>query len=279
MIKIMALCSAVILLACHAHAAQSVITEMNGDACMGDDRSRKQTESLAMEEARRKAAEYAATYIKSETHVKDSELQSDLISAYAKAKVSVLQELEKKWYKNESSGECFMVRLKVEVTPDLKGIKAPISEDPAAPLDVKVWADKKAYKLGDKIRIYLKGNKPFYANVVYKDAAANMVQLLPNPYRKDNYFNGGVIYELPSSGDKFDLEVSPPFGAELLSVYASTNPVGELETSASGGIYTIKTKPADIASGTRGVKLKGSATGARPTAEFSEISVELQTGR
>ena len=44
---------------------------------------------------------------------------------------------------------------------------------------------------------------------------------LPNPHRSDNYFNGGVVYEVPSGNDHFILEVSPPFGKGTILVYAS----------------------------------------------------------
>lgn len=48
---------------------------------MGDVKSRKQTEDVAMQDARRKAAEAALTFIKSETHIKDAVLEKDLFSA------------------------------------------------------------------------------------------------------------------------------------------------------------------------------------------------------
>ena len=53
------------------HAAQSTITQSEGYACMGDDKSRKQTEAEALVDAKRKAIEYASTYMKSETKVND----------------------------------------------------------------------------------------------------------------------------------------------------------------------------------------------------------------
>ena len=54
-----------------------------------------------------------------------------------------------------------------------------------------------------------------------------MVQILPNPYRNENYFQGGAVYEIPSGNDRFDLEISPPFGKENITVYASTSPLGQ----------------------------------------------------
>jgi len=78
------------------HAAQSTITESESYACMGDDKSRKQTEQAAMADAKRKAGESVLTYIKSETHVKDFELEKDLLSAYTNATIKVLQEFSRR---------------------------------------------------------------------------------------------------------------------------------------------------------------------------------------
>lgn len=268
------------------HASQSVITETESSACMGDDKSRKETEQLANKEATRLAAEYAATYIKSETHVKDSALESDLISAYSNAKVKVLQVLEKGWYKDQSSGECYKIKLKVEVIPNLKAIskasEQAMTDDPAAPLSVKVWTDQKNYHKGQQVKVYLKANKPFYGRVVYKDAQGKLVQLLPNPYRQENYFNGGTVYELPGNGDQYDLEVTPPFGSEGVIVYASTAPLGDIETASAGGVLEIKTKPQNVSSGTRGIKITANGSGPTakpPTAEFAESKADVLTGK
>ncbi|MDO9288148.1 MAG: DUF4384 domain-containing protein, partial [Thermodesulfovibrionales bacterium] len=201
------------------YASQSTIVESEGYACMGEDKSKKQTEQTALADAKKKVIEQVSTYIKSETHVKNFELEKDLTSAYSNATVKVIQEIEKGWYKDSSAGDCYKIKIKAEVIPDEKAIEkiskgSQVADDPSAPLSVNVWTDKKEYKSGEKIKVYIKGNKPFYARVVYKDAGDNMVQLLPNPYRSDNYFNGGVVYEIPSGNDKFELDVSPPFGKE-----------------------------------------------------------------
>lgn len=254
---------------------------------MGDDRSRKQTEDAALADAKKKAVEYASTYLKSETNVKNFVVEKDLVSAYAHATVRIIQEIEKTWYKDQASGDCCRVKIKAEVIPDEKsmtGLAANTAayDDPLAPLSVKVWTDKKAYTSGDKIKVFIKGNKPFYARVMYKDAGNELIQLLPNPYRSDNYFNGGVIYELPSGNDKYELEVSPPFGEENVIIYASTSSLGEIKTEARGGFYQIKTQPGDIGMRTRGVRItpKIGGSSALPSAsEFFEDKAVLKTGR
>ena len=267
------------------HAAQSTITDAEGYACMGADKSRRQTEQQALSEAKRNAVERTLSYIKSETMIKDFQLEKDVIGAYTNAAIKIVQELEKGWYKDASSGDCYRVKIKAEVTPDEKAMQKisegkNINDDPSAPLTVQVWTGKKDYKQGEKIKVYIKGNKPFYAKILYKDAGGNIVQLLPNPFKRDNYFNGGVIYELPSGNDRFDLEVSPPFGREDVILYASTAQLGDLRLDTRGEVYRVKTEAGDIGIHTRGVKISQTGDGkAKSAAEFFEEKTVVNTGR
>ena len=267
------------------YAAQSTIMDVEGNACMGDDKSRKQTEQAAMADAKRNAAERAVTYLRSETQVKDLVVEKDLIDAYSHAAVKVIQELEKSWYKDAATGECYRMKIKAEIVPDEKSlIKAAqvkdFTDDPAAPLKVKLWTDKQEYKQGEKIKIYLKGNKPFHARILYKDTAGNLLQLLPNPYRSETYFNGGIIYEIPSGNDRFDLEVSPPFGQESISLYTSTAPLGDINLAAQGDVYRVMTKSTDVSRLTRGVKVQEKTGGRKDLpSEFSEEVLSIKTGQ
>jgi hypothetical protein len=269
------------------HAGQSsVILETEGYACMGDDKSRKQTEQVAYLDGKRKATESAVTYIQSETHVKDAILEKDLVSAFANAQVKVIQEMFKEWYKEANLGDCYRVKLKVEVIPDEKAMagaakkdQETLENDPGAPLSVKVWTGHPAYAEKECVRIYLRGNKPFYGRLIYRQADGTLIQLLPNPYRKNNYFNGGVIYELPSGDDKYSLETCAPFGTERVTLYASTSTGGDPELEPADKVFLIKTKADDLPVTTRGIKLlagKGKESG---PAEFAEASAEVMTGR
>jgi hypothetical protein len=283
MLKIFILLSIGIFTVSNLYAAQSTIIQSEGYACMGEDKSRKQTEQAAMADAKRKAIEQVSSYITSETQVKDFELQKDLVEAYSRATVRVIQEIERGWYKDQSLGDCFKVKIKAEVVPDETAMKkisqARELDDPSAPLKVQVWTDKEVYAGGDKIKLYLKGNKPFYARVLYKQADGSLIQILPNPYRKDNYFQGGVVYEIPSGPDRFELEVSPPFGEENVFVYASTSVLGDINVEDMGGVYQVKTRHADIGDRTRGVKLKQkSGNEGAPASEFFEVKATLKTG-
>jgi hypothetical protein len=110
-------------------------------------------------------------------------------------------------------GDCYKVKIKAEVMPDEKAMdmlskSKQTTDDPSAPLQVQVWTDKKEYASGDKIKIYSRATSLFMPACFIKDAKGELLQLLPNLYRNENYFNGGVIYEIPSDNDKFDLEES-----------------------------------------------------------------------
>jgi hypothetical protein len=267
------------------YAGQSTITVVDGKACMGDDKSRSQTEGEALLNAKRKAVEFASSYLRSETRVKDLEVEKDLVDAYAHATIKVIEESEKAWYKDPVLGDCFKLKIKAEVIPDEQAMTQiakdkGLTDDPSAPLNVQLWTDKKEYKQSEKIRVYIKGNKPFYARVLYKDASGALLQLLPNSFRTDNYFNGGVIYEIPSGNDRFELEVSPPFGEENIVVYSSLTQLGDINLEDVGGVYQVKTKANEIGVRTRGIRLKEKAGGKEAaSSEFFEGKAIIRTGK
>ena len=272
-----------------AQAGPSAIVVAEGYSCMGVDKSRRDTEKEAKADARRNAVENARTLIKSQTQVKDFQLEKDIVEAYAQASVTILEEIKDGtgWFKDATSGDCYRYRIKAEVVPDEQAMeriaeKSGIADDPAAPLHVRIWTDRKEYRKGDDIRIYLKGNRPFYARVLYKDAAGGLIQILPNPYRQENYFPGGVVFELPEGNkDRYRLEVAPPFGGEEVIVHASTSPLGDLDVEATGAVYGVKTTHRDMGIKSRGVQIVvgPSASGVKPQgAEFVESRASLQTG-
>jgi hypothetical protein len=263
-------------------ADQSSITEADGQSCLGDDKSRKQTQNVALQDAKRLALEYAGSYLESETVVENFQLKSDLIKAFKSAEVKVIEILEESWVE----GDCYTIRIKAEVIPS-KGVMKTIDTtmmlgDPRAPLNVKITTNKDSYETGDNMRIYLQGNKPFYARLIYVDADSNNIQILPNQHRSDNYFAGVTIFEVPERKDQFVMKVGAPYGKESLTLYASTAPLGTLSiTAANADVYLVQDAAPEIARRTRGISLtkvtQEDVKQAKSVAEFSEATVQITT--
>jgi len=95
-----------------------IVTIAEGSSCMGDDKSRKQTEEAARAESRRRAAEQALSLVRSETVIRDFALEKDLIAAYTQAKVRLLDELDSRWDK-----DCYFYRIRAEVSPEPKAME------------------------------------------------------------------------------------------------------------------------------------------------------------
>ena len=279
--------AALAVCALSVNAQQSSITEAEGYSCMGVDYSKKQTEQLALQDAKRQAVEFSKSYIESATEMENFNLKRDLVKAFAQAEVQVLTIIEQQW-DDPTSSDCYTVRIQAEVIPiaqDLKEIAEAggFQNDPSAPLTVRIWTNKAELVENEALKIYLRGNKPFFGRIIYQDASGLKLQLLPNPYRQDAYFQGGVNYEVPGGLDKFDMIVQGPFGKETVSVYASTAPLGDIDTNNLGPVLQVQAQ--DIAKKTRGIKViarpvdstQGSNQVISRVNEFAEDQVMLTT--
>ncbi|MHC4913154.1 MAG: DUF4384 domain-containing protein, partial [Planctomycetota bacterium] len=207
---------------------RSCIQSVDGYAYLSENMTLAQTRAAAFVNAKRQALEAAKTYIQSKTKVKNFQLDYDLIMSDTAGSVTVL---EQKDHGVEGNNR-YHVWIKAEVVYDLRpnkpeSFQAAIGEK-AAPLTVKVWTGKKKYKHGDSITVYVQGNRGFYARIVNVNAGGEIIQLIPNDYRKLNFFEGGRIYRIPDKVDRFELKVSPPYGDDHIVVYASEVPLGEI---------------------------------------------------
>ena len=147
-----------------------------------------------------------------------------------------------------------------------------------APLTVRAWTDTKQFRKGEYIEIYLEGNRDFYARIVDFMSDGTTVQLLPNRYRPNTFFKGGTVYQIPDKnrGDRFKLKVSPPFGTDKIVVYASEQPVGDinLSTVISGGLGLVSGSAKDMANQIRGIEIEGDMG---TSTEFYESTWKIET--
>ncbi len=271
---------------------RSVIQSVDGYANLSEDMTLSETRAAAFANAKRQAVEMAKTHIKSKTNVEDFILKSDSVLATSEGAVTVLEQKDIGVEDNTR----YHVWIKAEVgygytpkTPvSLKGEKGKTIDlktdtvvmDKNAPLTVKVWTPKKRYKDGEYIRVFLQGNRDFYARIVDITSGGDIIQLLPNDYRGINFFEGGKTYKIPDKGDPFDLKVSPPYGEDRIVVYASEVPLGSVVTEPLGrGLRSFRGSAKSLAAKTRGISVVATGKNKSAGAEFYEAAWSLTTGR
>ena len=125
-------------------------------------------------------------------------------------------------------------------------------------------------------------------------SGGDIIQLLPNEYRTNDFFQAGKVYKIPDKGDPFDLEVTAPYGEDQIVVYASEVPLGGVEMEQIGqGLGRYKGSRKALATMTRGVSVISAFESASSkttsvstdiqkntsAAEFYEATWTLTTGR
>jgi hypothetical protein len=276
---------------CAQDAKYSCIQEVDGFAYLSEENSLSETRALAFANAKRQAVEMARTYISSQTKVSDFVLEFDRVTAESSGAVTILEQKDIGVEDNSR----YHVWIRAEVEYELAGKPQAANAASTAvssqvltasgPLAVKVWTSKKRYREGEKIQIFLQGNRPFFARILDVTAGGEIVQLLPNDYRTINYFEAGKVYRIPDEGDRFDLTVSPPFGEDRIVVYASELPLGAVPMEAAGGgLRKYSGGIESLAAKTRGIKVMGSEDASRQSADpsggaqFFEGNWHISTG-
>jgi hypothetical protein len=260
---------------------RSNIVEVDGYVQLSEEKSIRDVRREAFANARRQALENAESHIKSQTKVENFQLQYDLIESGAEGVVKVL---EQKDFGIENNSR-YHVWIKAEVTYVLKPPTAPAQKkalmSPEAPLTVKVWTDKKSYSDGEYITIYMEGNRDFYARIVNIGSNEKVIQLLPNGYRQTNHFRGGQRYQIPGPGDRFSLQVTPPYGQERIVVYASETPMGDIPMAPlAAGLQEYRGSNDDLAFRVRSIQPVARPGGGMTSGStgFYEASWVVKTG-
>jgi len=262
----------------HSEEERSAIVEADGYAYLSENKTIKELREEAKTAAKREASEKGQTYIKSITKVENFQLSYDIIWGETEGYVRII---ESKDY-GITADNRYHYWIKAEVKYSLKEgkeqIPINIKTNELAPLTVSVWTEKNEYLQNEEIRIFIKGNKDFYAKVVYEDASGNLLQLLPNQYRKDNLFKTNQVYSVPDREDNFILKIQPPFGKEKITIYTSTAILGKIPVEQYGNsIYRVQNElKKDYSKKTRGVRIAESEQN-NHVAEFYEANCTLIT--
>ena len=262
------------------HEKRSCIQAVDGYAYLSENMTLAQTRAAAFTNAKRQALEAGRTYIQSKTKVKDFQVEYDIIWSDAEGSVTIL---EQKDYGVKDNTR-YHVWIKAEVKYELKAKgQIPAQKqvmDKGAPLTVRVWTSKKEYRAGESIQVYVQGNRDFYARIVDITSSGDIVQLLPNDYRKVDFFKAAIVYKIPGEGDHFDLKVTAPFGEDQIVVYASEVPVGRVDMEGAGqGLRRYRGNRESLATMTRGIEVTPTSPSSDSGTEFYEATWTLRTGK
>lgn len=257
---------------------RSCIKAVDGYAYLSENMTLSETRAAAFADAKRKAIEMAKTYITSKTKVKDFVTKFDMIWSESEGAVSIIE--QKDHGIKDNTRYHVWIKAEVEYTLKPKGQQRlhDYVMDKDAPLTVKVWTSKKCYRDGENIKIHIQGNRDFYARIVDISPSGDIIQLLPNDYRKINFFAGGTVYNIPDKDDRFDLKVSAPYGEDRIVVYASESPLGDVNMEAVGkGLNMYRGSQTALGIKTRGISVVTGGQDAGLGAEFYEVTWSLKT--
>ena len=259
---------------------RSCIQAVDGYAYLSEDMTLAETREAAFSNAKRQAVEMAKTYISTRTKVVNLETEYDIILSESEGAVSILEQKDLGVEKNTRYHVWIKAEVEYSVLPKSGLDIAAALENKNAPLTVKIWTAKKQYRRGEVIQIFMQGNRDYYARIININTEGNIIQLLPNDFRRRNSFNAGKIYRIPDTGDRFVLRASPPYGQDRIIVYASEAPLGDVAMEAVGqGLNRFRGNVDSLAAKTRGIQLEPDTSGSTPAASFYEGVWTFMTGQ
>lgn len=168
----------------------------------------------------------------------------------------------------ETEGTFILKNPKTGKRPEAKTL------DRAGFLDVRIWTDQKEYENGQKITLYLQGNRNFQGRIIRIDPEGRVHQILPNNYRQLSSFAKDKRYTLPDEGDRYELSAQPPFGVIRFIVYATPLPMSQVNlATTTGGIFRYRSSEKFFGRSVRHII----PSGEEQLAEFYEALWEIKT--
>jgi hypothetical protein len=92
---------------------------------------------------------------------------------------------------------------------------------------LKIWAEKTEYQIGDSIVIKFSVNQPMYVRIIRIDSSGKLLSLFPNEFRLENFCKPGIIYHIPDIGSQRRLKIVAPAGTDMLFGIGSAKPIPE----------------------------------------------------
>lgn len=107
---------------------------------------------------------------------------------------------------------------------------------------INVWTDRgrnPLYNNGEKMVLYLRANKECYVRLLYITSDDNVLLIYPNRYGASDKLQPGKVYQIPGKNNRFDFEIVPPYGPEILKVIASNKPLPKPKGEAIDGAILL----------------------------------------
>jgi hypothetical protein len=110
--------------------------------------------------------------------------------------------------------------------------------------DLKVWSNKKSYKIGEQMTVSFSVKKPMYVRIVWINSKGDISTLFPNPFQTDNYMKPGQTYQVPPVNAEFSVDIGAPTGIDKIRAVGSEKGVtaDALHFTASGEFDAEKMK-------------------------------------
>ncbi len=105
-------------------------------------------------------------------------------------------------------------------------------------LNVEIWTNNDEYYEGDKINISFRTNRDCFVAIYNIDTRGRVNLIYPSDQGDAGQVRGGRIYQIPESGDNYELTVDGPAGTEYLQMVASSEPFPLPDWSRGSGLVS-----------------------------------------
>lgn len=107
------------------------------------------------------------------------------------------------------------------------------------PVQLKLWADKQEYKVGETLRVSFEASRDGYVTLVNVGTSGRITVLYPNAYAPDHAVKGGRAYSVPAQGDPYELTLSGPEGTEFVYAVFMTSSIKFAEANFAKSKFTV----------------------------------------
>jgi len=118
-----------------------------------------------------------------------------------------------------------------------------ISKDVNLSRDINVVPVKsgETFKVGDKINVKFKSSKDCYLTLLNIGTSGKLTFLYPNTLHKDNFIEGGRLFEIPGDEYGFEYQLSGPAGIEKLKAIVTESKINLVESqfSPDGNMFNM----------------------------------------